>query len=308
MPERRSEQMNIIPVKMEISEFLRIAAIVMGILCIVAAVIMMYHGEMILIGNMSVTAGLVFLMAGLVLIIVSLIGGGRQKGQQISIRVWHIFLPVLIVLLIVYVSTRYSLQGDDKYTVLVDLILIMLAVTGMIGYITYRWISRGVSERVALVIKEGQNFAKAQAATTLGFGSFDQYEAEMRQIKEIQNIWKKLSKIQPDQEDYNPEYQPTDVVKTHLEDAITSTTRALNLMKQLDEDKYESFICTCKNNLAYYLAEKKRVEGKIDELESKLSVEYATFIWERIQKYPSHKANWADTYEFVRKQFPSSFS
>ncbi len=300
--------MNINPVKMEISECLRIAAIVMGILCVVAATIMMYHGEMILIGNMSVTASLVFLIAGLVLIIVSLIGGSRQKGQQISIRVWHIVLLVLIVLLVVYFSTRYSLEENDKYTVLVDLVLIMLALTGMIGYGTYRWISRGVSERTALAMKEGQSFTNAHVEGYLGFWYYEQYQAEIERKKEMDIIWQELAKGQFNQKNRKDSKIVDGVDSTgivYLKHAIVGTTKALEFMKDLTDDKYERSICIYKNNLAYYLAEKKRRSGHIDEGEKKLAVEYAIFIWERIQKYPDRKAAWVDTYEFVTRQFPS---
>ncbi len=290
---------------------LRIVVIIMGLLCIVVAAIMTYHGEIILIGSIHVSAGLAFLTAGLVLIIASLVVHSKQKHQQAFIMIWYVILPVLIVFLIVYVSTRYSLRGDDKYTVLVDLILIMLAVTGMIGYITYRWISRGVSERVESVLKEGQTFTKAQVELNMGFWYYSQYRAEIERIKEMHNVWKKLSKIQSDQEDkedYEPERGSADAAMTCLKQAIGETTIALKLSRDLPEDKYERFICTCKNNLAYHLAEKKRKYGQTDEGEEKLAVEYAIFAWERIQKYPDRKVAWAHTYKFVTEQFPSKFN
>ncbi len=287
---------------------LGIVAVVMGVLCIAVAVIMTYHGKTMSLGNIPIAASLAFLVAGLILIIASLVGYSKQKHQQVSIRVWHILVPVLIVFLTVYVSTRYSLQGDDKYTVLIDLILIMLALTGMIGYGIYRWISRGVADRVALAMKEGRNFTRAQVETALGLSSYNQYKNEVKRTDGMNDVWKKLSKIQSkreDKESREAERKPTDVDMTCLQDAIASATRALGLLKGLKEDKYEMLICICKNNLAYYLAEKRRRKGKIDEGEKKLAVEYATFIWERIQKYPDHKAAWADTYKFVGEQFLS---
>jgi hypothetical protein len=53
-----------------------------------------------------------------------------------------------------------------------------------------------------------------------------------------------------------------------------------------------------KNNLAYYYAEDGRPEYR------KKVLEYAKYIYDRIDKYPSAKDTWLDTYNYVRQRFP----
>jgi len=90
---------------------------------------------------------------------------------------------------------------------------------------------------------------------------------------------------------------------TYLEVAIGLTERALNFYYQIpskeaeDRETQRSF-CLIRNNLAYYFALRKRPEDK------DLAREYADYIRERVSDYAEDRANWLDTYDFVKSQYP----
>lgn len=90
----------------------------------------------------------------------------------------------------------------------------------------------------------------------------------------------------------------------YLEIAIGLTERALLFFNELPDKeakirKNDRLLCTIKNNLAYYYAERKQTE------DSDLAKEYAEHIRKRISKYPEEKDNWLDTCDFVYQQYRS---
>ena len=87
----------------------------------------------------------------------------------------------------------------------------------------------------------------------------------------------------------------------YLDMAIQLTRGALNKAAGLDERQPENElrICGCKNNLAYYLADRQRSEDK------EVARAYAKYLRERLSKFPGkHQKAWVDTYNFVLKRFP----
>ena len=89
----------------------------------------------------------------------------------------------------------------------------------------------------------------------------------------------------------------------YLDVAIGLTERALEFYYQLpsreteDRETQRSF-CLIRNNLAYYFALRKRPEDK------DLAREYADYIRERTSDFAEDRANWLETYGFVKSQYP----
>lgn len=276
-------------------EHLRIVAIAMGILCITAAVIMTYHGKTMSIGNTPIAAGLIFLIAGLVLIVASLVGDSKQKNQQVSIRVWHVLLIVLIVLLIVYVSTRYTLEKGDKYTILIDLVLITLAFAAAAGFGIHLLIRRDVEARAEEITAESKNVTSAEVHTSLGFVWYKHHVARVQDKKDT-------DKTKQEKSDQNS--RPGDKAVDYLRFAIDETRIALEHANKLNEQRHKVLICTCKNNLAYYLAEVNRIgKKKVSIGDKELAIAYADYVHKAIGKHPDRRTAWSDTYDFVKSQF-----
>lgn len=196
---------------------------------------------------------------------------------------------------------------EDKYTILVDLILIILALVAIVGYAIYRWISRSVEDRTRRAIREGQNYTRAQVETSLGFWYYEQYLAETKSKEETDRIWAKLKKIQSRlAEGSKVKRQPRNNTSVeYLNRAIERTMKALEFTKELDEREYEELICVCKNNLAYYLA-KRQEQGKAELGDRELARDYAKYVRNRVEKYPRRRATFIDTIDFVNQQFPDS--
>lgn len=267
----------------EIRQFvLKAITVGMGTGCIVAGIFMTYQGKAMVIANISIAAGLVFLIAGLILITVALVKG--------SIKIWHILLLIVIVVLIVYISTRYTLKETDKYDILVDLIFIVLAFTGAVGYGVYSLIRRDVEARTREVMTESNNVTGAGVHASLGYVWYRHHEASRQASLSRQK--KPIEK-----EDSN------DNVIDYLQFAIDEGRIALKYANKLDEQRHEELICACKNNLAYYLAEKYRMGKPVSRGDKELAFAYAEYIREKIQKYPSRRAAWSHTYDFVKSHF-----
>ena len=277
-----------------------------GIGCVAIGIHMFYQKIQMNVAQISIPTGLVLLIVGLVIIALVLRRPAEAISGRVSTKIWYVVFLILIVFLIVYTFTHYTLEESSQYTILVDLVLIILALTGAVGYGVYRWISRNVADRVTRAIKEGQSFTRAQVETSLGFWYFEQYKTESKRKEEIDEIRTKLAKIQAHQK--NKE-NSTEAINndpmSYLKHAIERTMKALEFMKELDEKKYEEFICVCKNNLAYYLAERQKL-GAANLGDKELAKNYADYIRGKIGRYPSYKTDFTDTCTFVQQQFPNN--
>ncbi|GAH22965.1 unnamed protein product, partial [marine sediment metagenome] len=233
---------------------------------------------------------LILLIIGLIIIAMSLLRPTDTRSRQVSTKAGYGILLILVVFLAVYSFTHYKLPEGSPYTILVDLILITLAFTGAVGYGIFRWIYRGVEDQVAVAMKESQSFSRAQVEINLGFWYFEQYKAENKKKKE----------------DPKTDGKPVNNdVMYYLNHAIERTEKALEFMKELDEKKYEKFLCVYRNNLAFYLAERQR-QGKALPGDKELAKSYADYIQKRIRKYPSYRGEFVDTCDFIDKQFPNN--
>jgi len=71
------------------------------------------------------------------------------------------------------------------------------------------------------------------------------------------------------------------------------------------ERDVEEIICIIKNNLAYYVAEKKATWQPVSDEDRKLAQEFANYIETRITKHPAHAEQWVETIDFVNRHLPS---
>lgn len=180
-------------------------------------------------------------------------------------RNWWLLLSLGVLGGFIYGYTRIHLEEvGDKYTIIVDLILIILAVIAVAGYGLYRWICRGIDERVEHRLRENENALSARLHASTGFVFWEHYREKPLKV------------------------------------AIARTWYALEFAERLDEKQYENVICTCKQNLAYYLAEKKESKDDAHKL--------AKYAYERARdekgRYKYGKSyNWEETYAWVLWQF-----
>ena len=164
-----------------------------------------------------------------------------------------------------------------KYDILKDTLTIVLAVVavgiGVIGYSIYLILSGRLQTESASASRLEAIKGSIRLFIHAGFVFWENYDNA--KIKEVQ----------------------------HLEIAIGLTERALLFHNQLPEKEArnkenERSLCLIKNNLAYYFALRKKVEDR------DIAREYAEYIREQISKYAEEKANWLDTYDFVKQQYP----
>lgn len=89
--------------------------------------------------------------------------------------------------------------------------------------------------------------------------------------------------------------------KNLLNKLIARAESVLEATENFDENtkiKHEEFICICKNDLAYYLAERK------DPKDKERVRAYLEDIIEKRKKYPRFAFEWVHTCDFIKKQFP----
>jgi hypothetical protein len=160
----------------------------------------------------------------------------------------------------------------------VALFMAMLAVAAIAGGAIYWIIAYKVKRDVMSLARAQHHRTMATLSTESGYGYWRDYEDTKRKGK------KKIKK---------------------LNQAIKRTNGAYEYhARQLDErePENEQLICWIRNNLAYYLAERKRC-NKSEEGDDALAQECAKYIYKKISKYPEKKKDYTDTYHFVEKQF-----
>jgi len=234
-------------------------------------------------------------------------GKCKASGYWLGRNWWMLLLVVLLASFIAgYIVTHYQLGISDKYTILADLVLIILALVGIAGVGVYLLIRTSVEEHARRIIREGRNFTRAETQVSIGFWYYEQYLAEIKRTEEMKEIRGKLTELRghlknegssETGDEYNNKYLE------YLRRAVARTERALGFLKELDEKEYEEQICACKNNMAYYLAEmqKRGIAGPGDR---ELAKSYANYIQKRIQKYPHRRDAWTDTCDHVKQYIP----
>lgn len=193
-----------------------------------------------------------------------------------AVYVGFLILATLVGLFIgyyIWVPT-WQIPHEFRYDILKDTLFIVLAVLavgiGAIGYAVYQILSGRLQTESASASRVEMTRGSARLFTHLGYVFWGKYKRTDKKERQ------------------------------YLDVAIDITEHGLRYMSELPEKKRENEILLChiRNNLAYYLAERKNVEDK------KLAKDYIEYIQKRIQKYPTYKAAWLDTCNFVRQQYP----
>jgi len=174
-------------------------------------------------------------------------------------RNWLVLLG--IVFLCTFIGTHYKFPAEDKYKILLDLILIMVALNAAIGYWIFRWISRGVADQVekdrqqieqtiakeSQLIKESRKLTTAMTSRNAGYIFWAIFDVEKKRM---------------DKTSVKPE-EFAEYFKELLENAVGYTRKALKIFQELPKDirdENEREIYLCMNNLIYYLAESHKVK------------------------------------------------
>ena len=254
--------------KWGISEYARMAAAIVGGVCIVAAILMTSQGKVMPIAKTPIPAGLIFLVAGLIFAHLAL---GRL------IRAIWVGLIVSMIILGIGLFLGYYLWGGtiikipaitEKYDIFRDLLILLLAILsgvfGVVGWLLYRWISQQLQEKVKAGVQQETSVVLSHLFTQLSGVYTSEYEPDPTKTREEQ--YKELAK--------------------------KMSQAALAHTENLSEKDFEKEICWAKNNLAYDLIVRKR------EQDGKLARELAEYIYKRAHKYGDNY-HWLETYGLV---------
>ena len=264
----------------EVRQFGLKIAIIMGVVCILVAIPMAYLEKPMPIVNVSIPAGLIFLVVGLILFGVALSGPTRQEQQWWKSK-WIWVVVIIISAAAVFgiiqpfvwrgIYGQYPPRGTIDLSTLLTIVLTLLAIgVAVFGGGIYYILSRRIEERAKTAAYDEIMRGSARLMTHIGYVFWGKYK---RRKEETQ----------------------------YLDLAIEVTGYGLGYMSRLPEKKRENqrLLCTIKNNLAYYLATRN------DPADKELAKQYAEYIRTKIQTFPDEKQRWLDTFNFVAQQYPN---
>lgn len=189
-------------------------------------------------------------------------------------KTWH-WLVIIIGLFICGLFVGYLFFERhlivNRYDVFKDVLSIVLVVVGLsialLGAAIYALVSSSLDVRVKEKVEEQTNLTTSKFYMELSYIYWGAYEVNGKFIK---------SK------------------KSDLKLAIEQSQNALKKLKFLDEKKFESYICTAKNNLAYHFAVRK------SDHDAKRAITYAEYAYDREWEYDFERTwSWVETYAFV---------
>ena len=192
-----------------------------------------------------------------------------------------IILTASLVIFILFISyliwgKTWQVPSELKYDIFKDTLIIVLVIAtfviAIVGYGIYLILSGRLRAAAAVAASIESLKGSVRLFLVSGYTCWEHYEITGNKI---------------------PKY---------LEMAIELTGRAFHTYNALPESEAkkrenEKECYRIKNNLAYYLAERKKPEDK------DTAKEYADCIHDGFSKYPEEKANWLDTYDFVYQQY-----
>lgn len=196
----------------------------------------------------------------------------RDRRYQKKYKTNSVVLVAAILILLIFTSLNFALragaiQEQDKYELLIDLLGILFALAGIAGVGVYLFIRTKIMENV----EKERNLSKAEIYLNTAYSLWHTYAQTQRTNKDL------------------------------LDGIIKKAESAINVTEHFDENtklKHEGFICNCKNDLAYYLAERK------DPKDKERVRAYLEDIIEKRKKYPRLAFEWVHTCDFIKKQFP----
>jgi amino acid transporter len=185
-----------------------------------------------------------------------------------------------IALLIGDFLKRELITENGKYEIFRDIIVILLAVTGIVGYAIYSFMSKLIEERIKTYTEELHYRSLATMKMHVGFSYWKDYIKKKHRDKE--------SKLK--------------ILKLAISKTKIAHQYSLKLNGKNIDNEFE--ICRVKNNLAYYLAERNRL-GEAEKGDDVFALELIQYVYDRIYKFPKLRNTTLDTYQFVKKQFNS---
>lgn len=251
------------------------------------------------IGNFHFSTGLIVLAVGLILILVSLREFSKMGNTNVYQsnntekfsffqwlrKYWWNILTIIfaICFIFIYSKTHYqlgatttenSVASADKYTILVDLILIIIGLIAAVGFGIFKWISKSVDERIKKESRRVEDYRLFTTAITLrnvGYISWLTFNIFNKQITKKKNL----------------SSEEMDSVNEFLDLAISHTRQGINFSKKLSQNNPEYFRETnlCKGNFVYYLAEKSKInEKRLNDHERKEALDLAREILVEVSK------------------------
>ncbi len=144
-----------------------------------------------------------------------------------------------------------NLYPDNTEGEFLTMLGILLALLGAVGTGIYLWIQRNVEGDAKELMRGGRLSARAEAHITLAYTLWCLYEKDKK--------------------------------KESLDMAIEKIEIAHKIARDLDPKDYADIICSVKDNLAYYLAEKQSKEKEIDVVDKARAMKIKEELWELIE-------------------------
>lgn len=182
-------------------------------------------------------------------------------------------------------------QADAKFDILVNLLLIFLGLfaiaAGGLFVILYQGIERSVRRKIDPLFHElGMSLRVAE-----GFNYWNTYVAAKRLYDSIHEGERSVS---------NADMATKEVLEGLLSQAIMATQQGLyGHGRNVHEARMEEIIGVAKNNLAAYLAERRR-KGDCD-----VALALVKELELLVHKHPNHQVSWQATIRDVREKCPS---
>lgn len=300
--------------KQGISESLRISAAIAGAVCIGVGILTTYQGKTMSLANVSIPAGLIFLIAGLVLFSIALPRSTHQEEWWRSKWTWVIAIIILAAVVFgiiqpfvwTWVYKQYPPSATVTLSTLLTILLTLLALgvsafgvgvylllRGRIIKIAHREAEKKSTEVQRNIIRK---LVRQFLITDINIAYQKWKEWERLKGKKEQNPEKEKNK----EKEYG---YLQDMAIECLRDIFkfAKSTLPVPEHKSFWEDpENKKYIIMLKNNLAYYLAHRGRKKDAEDARQYAREVEQEA----RSESVPDY--HYLDTVAWVFKQFALS--
>lgn len=201
--------------------------------------------------------------------------------RKILIAIGALFILLLLALLGSYIYSFVCPPPEviDKYAIFRDVLTIVLAIAAVaiavVGYVVYRYLDEHITRHA---IEEVRSAARVERYLSSAY----------RLVSSGYTYWVHYTNTKE---------------KNSLELAISITERAYTEHAvHLDEHdrEHQELICTIKNNLGYYLAERGKPE------DGHVAHQCVEYIRSKEIDFPKRKTFWEDTYRFVINKYPAA--
>lgn len=167
-----------------------------------------------------------------------------------------------------------SLELADKYVILMDLIMVLMAFAGIIGFLTHKLIDKSIKATAEKEWKKERNLSKADTFIALGY-------LHMRLYNTV----------------YQERTEPEDTdgkAKEQIDSALSKAQKAIEYLKNIEEEECFREIFLAKNNFVYYSARQwnyyKYHRNSKGEVEERDGASFKGYI-EQIKKAEKYRAD-----------------